>query len=262
MITTRDAQITRIMAMRQQQDHDLAHVRTFRSRGESQAFIERFLDGSWADRRCFIVGGGPSLKGFDFERLRGERVIAVNKAFYDVPFADIMFSMDRPFLDLIMQGKLNKDGKDYRVAFETFEGAKLWLDISNYSYPLFVYSIPSAGEIGWTKSLKEGLYHGHNSGYGALNLAMVLGADPIYLLGYDCSKGPAGEKNYHDGYPSGANPDAMNVFKRDFEAGAALFNGKLRIINLNPNSALRCFGFGDVDQVLPMILPTELDVHS
>jgi len=258
MITTRDARVGRIMAMRQQQQRDRARVRTFRSRGESQAFIERFSDGSWSGRRCFIVGGGPSLKGFDFERLRGERVIAVNKAFLDVPFADIVFGMDRSFLDLIMTGRL---GENYRQAFESFGGVKLWLDLSNYSYPPGVYSVPSAGEIGWTKSLYEGLYNGRNSGYGALNLAMVLGADPIYLLGYDCSKGPAGEKNYHDGYPSGAKPDAMNIFRRAFEAGAALLNGKPRIINLNPNSALRCFGFGDVDLVLPMILPTELDVH-
>ena len=70
-----------------------------------QAFMGRFPDGSWAGRRCFIIGGGPSLKGFDFERLRGERVIAINKAFYDVPFADIVFGMDRPFLDDIMCGK-------------------------------------------------------------------------------------------------------------------------------------------------------------
>ena len=76
---------------------------------------------------------------------------------------------------------------------------------------------------------------------------MVLGADPVYLLGYDCSKGPAGEKNYHDGYPSGGNPDALNIFKWAFEAGAALLNGRPRIVNLNPDSALKCFEFGDKD---------------
>lgn len=234
------------MDMRQQQERDRAHVRTYRSRAESQAFMERFPDGSWAGRRCFVVGGGPSLKGFDFERLRGDKVIAVNKAFLDVPFADVVFGMDRSLIDNFMTGRL---GENYRRAFESFEGAKLWLDISGYSYPPGVYSIPSAGEIGWTKSLKEGLYHGQNSGYGALNLAMVLGADPIYLLGYDCSKGPAGEKNYHDGYPSGGNPDALNIFKRAFEVGAALLNGRPRIVNLNPNSALRCFEFGDKDSL-------------
>ena len=142
---------------------------------------------------------------------------------------------------------MGKFGENYRRAFEAFTGVKLWLDLSGYSYPRDVYSVPSAGEIGWTKSLKEGLYHGQNSGYGALNLAMVLGADPIYLLGYDCSKGPAGEKNYHNGYPSGSNPDALNIFRRAFEAGAALLNGRPRIVNLNPDSALRCFEFGDKD---------------
>jgi hypothetical protein len=223
--------------------HDWAH-----------ALSERLPDGAWAGRRCFIVGGGPSLKGFDFNRLRGERVIAINKAFYDVPFADILFAMDRPLLDLIRDGKL---GEEYQQAFESFYGLKLWLDLSGYSYPAGVYSIPSAGETGWTKSLSEGLFHGQNSGYGALNLALVLGANPIYLLGYDCSRGPAGEKNYHGGYPGSGKPNAVDIFLKAFKAGAAMLDGitQSRIVNLNPHSALRCFRFDDIDKVLPVSPP-------
>ena len=256
-----DARVTRILAMKQQQDRERVRVRTYRTvTPPPLSFADRFPDGAWRGQRCFIVGGGPSLKAFDFGRLRGERVIAINKAFIDVPFADIMFAMDRPLLDLITTGKIDEDyrtknpggpARDYRQAFASFWGVKLWLDLSNYSYPAGVYSIPSAGDIGWTRSLREGLYHGQNSGYGALNLALVLGADPIYLLGYDCSTGPAGEKNYHNGYPSGTNPDALNIFKRAFEEGAAMLEGGHRIINLNSASALRCFKFGDVDEVLP-----------
>jgi len=41
--------------------------------------------GIWKGRRCFIVGGGTSLKGFDFSQLRGELVIAVNRAMEYVP---------------------------------------------------------------------------------------------------------------------------------------------------------------------------------
>jgi len=254
MIRTDDARVARIMAMKQKQDRQSARVRTYRMvTPPAGSFADRFPDGAWKGQRCFIVGGGPSLRGFDFGRLRGERVIAVNKAFLDVPFADVMFAMDRPLLDLITTGKL---GEDYRRAFASFCGVKLWLDLSNYSYPAGVYSIPSTGEAGWTKSLKEGLCHGQNSGYGALNLALVLGADPIYLLGYDCSKGPAGEKNYHNGYPSGTNPDALNIFKRAFEEGAAMLEGGHRIINLNSASALRCFEFGDADKVLPASRPS------
>lgn len=221
----------------------------------AMSICDRFSDGAWRGQRCFIVGGGPSLKGFDFGRLRGERVIAINKAFKDVPFADIMFAMDRPLLDLITSGQL---GEDYRAALDSFWGVKLWLDLSGYAYPPDVYSVKSAGETGWTDSLSKGLYHGQNSGYGALNLALVLGADPIYLLGYDCQRGPEGEKNYHSGYPTGSSPDAMNIFLKAFEAGAEKLKAisHSRIVNLNPNSALKCFEFGDADKVLAASRPS------
>ncbi len=251
-ITTRDQRVTQIMNIKREQDRNRSIYRTVMRAGGAervQTLAERLPDGAWQGQRCFIIGGGPSLKGFDFSRLRGERVIAVNKAYYDVPFADIVFAMDRPLLDLITSGKL---GENYRQAFESFWGMKVWLDLSGYSYPPGVYSLPSAGEIGWTKSITQGLFHGQNSGYGALNLALVLGADPIYLLGYDCSKGPAGEKNYHNGYPSGGNPDAVNIFLKAFNAGAEMLKAipHPKVINLNPQSALKCFPFGDVDKVL------------
>lgn len=44
----------------------------------------------WPGETCFIVCGGPSLRGFDFERLRGRRVIAVNSSVFAVPFADAL----------------------------------------------------------------------------------------------------------------------------------------------------------------------------
>ncbi|GAG00227.1 unnamed protein product, partial [marine sediment metagenome] len=32
-------------------------------------------DGAWNGKPCFIVGGGPSLKGFDWTKLNGHRTI-------------------------------------------------------------------------------------------------------------------------------------------------------------------------------------------
>ena len=60
-------------------------------RQNPQTFQEQFLKdslptGSWKGQRCFIIGGGPSLKGFDFKQLKGEKIIAINKAFVDAPF--------------------------------------------------------------------------------------------------------------------------------------------------------------------------------
>lgn len=55
----------------------------------------------WDDRPLAIVGCGPSLKGFDFGRLNDPRwrVVAVNQAIWDLPFADVLFSLDRPHIN-------------------------------------------------------------------------------------------------------------------------------------------------------------------
>mgnify|MGYP002682074433 CR=1 FL=1 len=84
-------------------------------------------DGAWKGQRCFIVGGGPSLKGFDFGRLRGERVIAINRAFEACPTADIMFAMDPRLYDWITSGQL---GDEARARFDSFAGIKAWMLIS------------------------------------------------------------------------------------------------------------------------------------
>lgn len=246
MIRVGDPEVRRILAHREKRS-------PYRADGRDPVPIaKRFTDGCWQGQTCFIVGGGSSLEGFDFDRLRGRgRVIAINKAFAHVPFADIMYAMDRPLLDDLIGGKL---GEGYRQAFEGFRGAKVWLDISGYSYPDDVFVIKCAGAEGWSSSLEDGLTHGQHSGYSALNLAILLGADPIYLLGYDCKAGPEGKMHFHEGYPGAPNMNAANVFLRENEAGAlALPPGGPRIVNLNPASALRAFPFGDVDEVAPVV---------
>jgi len=35
----------------------------------------------WDDQDCWIIGGGPSLKSFDWSTLEGQLVITVNRAF-------------------------------------------------------------------------------------------------------------------------------------------------------------------------------------
>lgn len=265
MIRANDPRVARIMAEAKTQAKTSVFVngRTYRVPASTAAHSTPLVDGAWAGQKCFIVGGGPSLKGFDFERLRGRgRVIAINKAFYDVPFADIVFAMDWELLGNIRSGKIDADyraknpngpARDYQRAFAEFSGVKVWLNLSSYSFPPDVFSVPSAGATGWSKSFRTGLAHGQNSGYAALNLAIALGANPIYLLGYDCSKGPNGEKNYHDGYPGSGNPEALNTFKACFEAGAKLLpEGGPRIVNLNPNSAIAAFPKIDVDSILPV----------
>ena len=47
--------------------------------------------------RTVIVAGGPSLAGFDWRRLDGERVIAINRACEVLPHADVLWWSDAGF---------------------------------------------------------------------------------------------------------------------------------------------------------------------
>ena len=62
-------------------------------------FDEAFKTDMWAHApRAFVIGGGPSAKDFPWERLEGELVVGVNKAF-TLPQCTIVTAMDRRFYE-------------------------------------------------------------------------------------------------------------------------------------------------------------------
>jgi hypothetical protein len=64
-----------------------------------------------------------------------------------------------------------------------------------------VIKAKNLGPLGISDSIQNGLNHGGNAGYFALNLAHVMGGNPIYLLGIDM-KYKGDETHFHDGYPN------------------------------------------------------------
>lgn len=216
------------------------------SHGTKKHITEVLADGAWAGHRCFIIGGGPSLRGFDFSQLKGEKIIVINRAFEVCPFADIMFSMDNRFYNWLIRGQLPGSLEK----FMAFKGLKIWLEVSNNSYHHSIYYVVGLPTDGFPHSLKAGIYHGNHSGYGALQLALVLGADPIYLLDYDM-KHQGKVTHFHSGYPSRQDEHTLQSFKAGLDRMAAFIRRARRnVINLNPDSALRCFEFGNIKEIL------------
>ncbi|MBE3109329.1 MAG: hypothetical protein IMZ46_02275 [Acidobacteria bacterium] len=200
-------------------------------------------DGGWRGEPCFILGGGPSLVGFNFERLRGRgRVIAINRAFEYALFADVLFFMDYKFY------KMYHDGGVKKSLWDSFEGKRVFLNIMGRALD-DVYSVKSLGRDGLSGSLKAGLYHGNNSGVGALAIALAMGAGPIYLLGYDM-RHDGGRSHFHAGYGQKQPERIPQSFIGDFERSFKSLKGHGGIVNLNPKSALRMFPFGNIDEVL------------
>jgi hypothetical protein len=112
-----------------------------------------------------------------------------------------------------------------------------------------VRSVRSRGRTGISSSLSKGLYHGSNSGFGALNLALVLRANPIYLLGYDMRQTSAAT-HFHSGYGQRAHGGVCQVFLKSFQTLETQFKAMSQIVNLSPSSALRIFKFANIEEIL------------
>lgn len=202
--------------------------------------------GDWAGMACLIMGGGPSVGSFgyvyevkspvaprgvcrhsDGVRQAFDRVIGINIA------------GERVLCDLAYV-------EDKRVAVLDIPWCerRIFHAVEPNLPPLDGWQL--VGDTGpeWSDSLERGLVHASNAGVSALNLACVLGADPIYLIGFDCVSKDGFTQNYHAEYPE-AWRQAGRVYDRfiaDFEryAPQALAGGR-RIVNLNPDSAIGCF---------------------
>lgn len=224
----------------------------FRSKRLTNRQLHEVLpNGAWEGKPCFVVGGGPSLNGFDWSLLKGKRSIGVNLAFTKFE-PTLNFSMDTRFLNWLLQGKYGQAAKE---KFERLRAYKVWLATYELSLPgeifvVRVYKSYRNGLVAFTFDMTEGIGHGNNSGYAALNLAVCLAANPIYLLGFDC-KHEGKRSHWHKGHPIAQSPSIAKSFIGYFDKQAPRIRAKgFRVINLNPDSALNCFRKIPVKEVL------------
>jgi hypothetical protein len=242
LLTTRSRRVTQLLrereALLRENKASLKRVHT-----PHNPFAAVMPDGAWVGQPCFVIAGGPSLIDFDFERLRGKgHIIAINRAFEYAPWADILFFMDNKFY------RMCHEGERY-LKWQAFKGYKVFLDLMGRKYE-DCYHVRSLGRVGLSHAISKGLYHGNNSGVGALNLALVLKARPVYLLGYDC-RFEENRSHFHSGYGPRANESTVKGFVRDFERMAKFMREeRTSIVNLNPRSGLKIFRFGNIDEVL------------
>ena len=98
----------------------------------------------------------------------------------------------------------------------------------------------------------EYLVTGSNSGYQALNLAVLAGAKTIILIGYDGHTPKPGEKTHWFGDHPRREPDAVfPLYVQSFKAAAkAIKAAGVRVINCSPNSAIDVFEKMDITDAL------------
>lgn len=208
---------------------------------------------AWEGKRCFILGGGESLKGFDFHKLDGEVTLGINRIF-EFYQPTVTYMMDYRFLEQIKGGEMNAYlNKDVYKAWLQYTGIKIFLcPITPLRMEPNLFLVHRLDDKRITLSADEGIYGGNNSGFGGLMLAIALGANPIYLLGFDMKCTTA--THWHEGYP-GQTLEGQRVKNKQFldlmnEFAPWIKNMGIEVINLNPNSALDCFQKRSIDEVL------------
>lgn len=194
----------------------------------------------------FIVGGGSSLKGFDFNLLKDKETIAVNVSALDVPNPTYCITSDSKTFQKLQDG--------------VFKGVKTtWVGVTNenhctmqynngvfknkttgYVYNLFKFDmlIRNAGTDGIGFTFND-FRTGYNSGFCALQLAVLLGYEEIYLLGFDLTNTDSG--HYHTRYGGGKMMDTtLNKFYDNFVVALDILKEKpeIKVYSCSPISKL------------------------
>ena len=176
---------------------------------------------------AYIIGGGPSVKNHDIKSLSKDGdLIVINKAIEHVDKADFFITMDHSFLKHKVDFKIikakaettifivnkvngniikNPDGfyydKRFKIKYEYLKEMNHVIESSK--------SIDKRTGFGLTF---DDFANGENSGYCALQLAILLEYKEIYLLGFDL-KVDGKVTHFHEGYKQNVMQFKKNIQK-------------------------------------------------
>ncbi len=204
----------------------------------------------WPGETCFILGGGPSLRGFNAEMLRGHRVIVINNSYLLAPWADVLLYCDRSWWLAHRRRWKDPKGNEQPGALELFTG-KYRVSIATSEDG--TRRMRSAGVSG-LETRPDALRHGSNSGYLAIGLAYHFGVSRIVLLGYDMHV-DGKQTHWHAGHPN-HTPEVQakslrELFLPHFRTLAEpLKRAGVEVLNATPGSALTCWPHKPLSEIL------------
>ena len=137
-------------------------------------------------KRLTIIGAGNSLRGFDFNKIKG-KIMVLSKVAFNVPRFDYVCALDEKWVKILN----NYYGKKLHTTYK-IKGSKVWkrvntTDLVKGYVGTFESSLCFALNVAWNMKFKE-IY--------------VLGADNLikddYLYFWDNEKKPELCKNYNE----------------------------------------------------------------
>jgi len=184
----------------------------------------------WNGQDVFIIGGGNSLERFDWKLLKNENTIGCNDA----------FRHGREICKICIFGDVNW--------FRTFER-----ELALYKGVVFTNSQSlQKTKLPWLWTMLRkgtGLYEdalgwNGNTGAAAINLALLLGAKRIFLLGFDMHLSKKAMSNWHQNRLDKPNKNIYSKFLGGFKKLSVDLKKKfpsVEVINITDDSSLNLF---------------------
>lgn len=182
---------------------------------------------------AICLASGPSLTQADVDYCRGKgKIYAVKECHHMAPWADVLYAADADWWDRF-EGV--KEFKGERWTVDQAAATKHGLHFINYK-PACVWSTDPAY-----------LATGGNSGFQAVNLAVLQGAERVILLGYDM--GHAAQKHWWETkHPRESRHSDYAEWLKRFAAAAPLI--PVPVLNASRQSAIECFPRVALEDVL------------
>lgn len=174
-----------------------------------------------------IIAGGASVSEYDLTGLDDiGYVIGVNDSFLNYKGCNCGLTMDRVWMEARIDMVLKK-----KKPFFVRQSAVKFINEKADSDFIRLYDCLETHEL----SHDPGKLNGTSSGMCALNLAIQLKPDFVYLLGFDMNGGRWYQYDFKNWEPKG---DKFNKWINQFRE---ISKKHTNIINVNHKSALNCF---------------------
>jgi hypothetical protein len=202
------------------------------------------------------VGTGPSLTLAQIEhaRAKGFTLFGCNLAYQIIPDLVVLFATNAPFWDWYWG---REDGPREHPC-------EKWTNNEESAHKYKLNFIDSRERPGLSRK-PDRIHHGHSSGACLVNLAYLMGAERIVLLGYDMRYAPdynglerkvgSTPRHYFGEYPSALLHWPKVDVKAGVHVGLVAHYARMAeqalvpIVNATPESALTCFPYVAIEDL-------------
>lgn len=220
----------------------------------------------WEGQDAYVVGGGDSLRAFDWNRIAGANVVGCNSAFaLGARVCPIVVFGDEEWWKHLGKPASGRHAKrelkpadpcplcraqpgERCVTLESYGGivvgcsATLWSHVAHgwMQIPPWLLLMRRGDKGGLSTAPGELAWNGHTGSLG-INLALALGARTVYLLGFDMKVGEGGKHNWHDLRYEPGSVGAYESFVTQSDMIATDLRKKFQgreIVNVNDGSHL------------------------